>query len=93
MIPGRVAFFVAGTAAGVYASIKARRAAYRVSMPGLIDQAGALGEGWRAFSAEVRDAMDVEERRAAERLQRRLAAAHEDLPELTTTDPDTERDH
>lgn len=54
---GRVVWFVAGSVAGVYASVKARRAAYRMSMPGLIDQAAALGEGVRAFSAEVRDGM------------------------------------
>ncbi|WP_375003339.1 DUF6167 family protein [Aeromicrobium sp. CTD01-1L150] len=54
---GRIVWFVAGSVAGVYASVKARRAAYRMSMPGLIDQAAALGEGARAFSSEVRDGM------------------------------------
>ena len=39
----KVLWFVAGTAAGIYASVKAKRAAYRLSMPGLIDQASALG--------------------------------------------------
>lgn len=57
----RVLWFVAGTAAGVYASAKARRAAYRLSMPGLIDQAGALGSGWRAFNAELREGMQAKE--------------------------------
>lgn len=57
----RVVWFVAGTAAGVYASVKARRAAYRLSMPGLVDQAAALGTGWRAFSAELRDGMNTKE--------------------------------
>ncbi|OUZ09732.1 hypothetical protein BHE97_09755 [Aeromicrobium sp. PE09-221] len=57
----RALWFVAGTAAGVYASVKARRAAYRISMPGLIDQAGALGSGWRAFSAEMRDGRQAKE--------------------------------
>lgn len=57
----RVVWFVAGTAAGVYASVKARRAAYRVSMPGLIDQAAALGSGMRAFNAEVREGMHAKE--------------------------------
>ncbi len=61
----RVVWFVAGTAAGVYASVKARRAAYRVSMPGLVDQASALGEGWRAFASEVRDGMADRERQVA----------------------------
>ena len=57
----RVLWFVAGTAAGVYASVKARRAAYRLSMPGLVDQAGALGTGWRAFNAELRAGMQAKE--------------------------------
>ncbi len=57
----RALWFVAGTAAGVYASVKARRAAYRISMPGLIDQAGALGSGWRAFSAEMREGRQAKE--------------------------------
>lgn len=58
----RVLWFVAGSAAAVYATSKARRAAYRLSMPGLVDQAAALGLGWRAFGAEVRDGMAAHER-------------------------------
>lgn len=58
----RIVWFVAGSAAGVYATAKARRAAYRLSMPGLVDQAAALGLGWRAFSAELRDGMESRER-------------------------------
>ena len=58
----RIVWFVAGSAAGVYATAKARRAAYRLSMPGLVDQAAALGLGWRAFSAELRDGMETRER-------------------------------
>lgn len=61
----RLIWFVAGSAAGVYASIKARRAAYRMSMPGLIDQAAALGTGVRAFAEEVRDGMTTAEDRLA----------------------------
>jgi hypothetical protein len=61
-------WFVAGTAAGVYATAKARRAAYRLSMPGLVDQAAALGLGWRAFAAEVRDGMAQAEHDVAARL-------------------------
>lgn len=57
----RFVWFVAGSAAGVYASVKARRAAQRLSMPGLIDQAAALGTGLRAFSAEVADGMHTKE--------------------------------
>lgn len=56
---GKSGWFVAGAAAGVYGSIKARRAAYRLSAPGIIDQAAALGVGWRAFSADLREAMQA----------------------------------
>lgn len=61
-------WFVAGSVAGVYATAKARRAAYRLSMPGLVDQAGALGQGWRAFSDELHDGMRARERDIARRL-------------------------
>jgi len=54
---GRALWFAAGAAAGVYGAAKARRAAYRLSGPGIIDQAAALGVGWRAFSADLRDGM------------------------------------
>ena len=54
---GRALWFAAGAAAGVYGSVKARRAAYRLSGPGIIDQAAALGVGWRAFSADLRAGM------------------------------------
>jgi hypothetical protein len=64
----RVMWFVAGSAAGVYASVKARRAAYRLSMPGLVDQAAALGLGWRAFSQELREGMETRERDVAREL-------------------------
>ena len=64
----RVVWFVAGSAAGLYASVKARRAAYRLSTPGLVDQAAALGLGWRAFSSELRDGMETRERDIAREL-------------------------
>ena len=65
---GRTVWFVAGTAVGVYATAKARRAAYRLSMPGLIDQAAAAGLGWRAFAGELRNGMTQYEREVAARL-------------------------
>lgn len=57
----RVLWFIAGSAAGVVATTKARRAAYRLSVPGLVDQASALGVGVRAFSAEMRTGMAAKE--------------------------------
>ena len=70
----RIVWFVAGSAAGVYATAKARRAAYRLTTPGLVDQAAALGLGWRAFAAEVRDGMHARERDVIGQ----LAAEHHD---------------
>lgn len=64
----RIAWFVAGSAAGVYVAAKAKRAAYRLSMPGLVDQSAALGLGWRAFRAELRDGMETREREVAHAL-------------------------
>lgn len=92
----RALWFVAGSAVGVYASAKARRAAYRLSMPGLVDQAAALGQGWRAFADEVRDGMTTAERQLAHRVATErarpapapLEAGTHDLP-----DPLDERDH
>lgn len=57
----RLVWFVAGAAAGVYSSVKAKRAAYRLSMPGLIDQAAALGSGVRAFRSEMQEGMASQE--------------------------------
>jgi hypothetical protein len=73
----RIVWFVAGSAAGVYASVKARRAAYRVSAPGLVDQAAALGLGWRAFGSEMRDGMQARERDIA----LELSGASDDHPD------------
>ena len=61
----RILWFAAGTAAGLYASIKAKRAAYRLTPSGLVDQASALGVGWREFSAEMQHGMDARERNIA----------------------------
>lgn len=86
---GRATWFVLGAAAGVYGSVKARRATYRLSSPGIIDQAAALGVGWRAFSADLRDGMrerqdDVVRRLddvAAER-HLQLVTSEESLPQV-----------
>lgn len=77
----RIVWFVAGSAAGVYASAKARRAAYRLSTPGLVDQAAALGLGWRAFSSEMRGGMEARERAIAHELSG-ASADHPDLLRL-----------
>ena len=79
----RIVWFVAGSAAGVYASAKARRAAYRLSMPGLVDQTAALGLGWRAFSEEMREGMETRERDVA----RKLAGTSYETLSLPKTTP------
>lgn len=71
---GRTVWFAAGTVAGVYGSVKARRLAYRLSSPGVVDQAAALGVGWRAFSADLRTGM---QQRQADVIRRLDPAAHD----------------
>lgn len=72
----RLAWFAAGSVAGLYASVKAKRAAYRLTPSGLVDQASALGVGWRAFSTELRHGMIAREHQIAQE----LALPIEDLP-------------
>ena len=85
---GRAVWFAAGAAAGVYGTVKARRAAYRVSGPGIIDQAAALGVGWRAFSADLRAGMREREDDVVRRLDPAAARLHivstpeESIPEV-----------
>jgi len=82
---GRVVWFAAGAAAGAYGTVKARRAAYRLSGPGIIDQAAALGVGWRAFSADLRDGMREREDAVVQRLDP-AAAMHVQLVTPTSED-------
>ena len=65
---GRVLWFVVGTTAGIYTTVKARRIAYRLTPAGLADQLGALGVGLRAFTDEVRTGMTEREAQIAEEL-------------------------
>ncbi|MFL6089781.1 MAG: DUF6167 family protein [Aeromicrobium sp.] len=76
---GKAVWFAAGAAAGVYGSVKARRAAYRLSAPGIIDQAAAVGVGWRAFSADLREGMQVRQDDVVQRLDPAAAAPHPQL--------------
>jgi hypothetical protein len=82
---GRAVWFAAGAAAGVYGTVKARRAAYRLSGPGIIDQAAALGVGWRAFSADLRDGMREREDAVVTKLDP-AAVAHMQLATPTPED-------
>ncbi|WP_370247693.1 DUF6167 family protein [Nocardioides sp.] len=49
----RAVWFVAGAGAGVYASVRARRAAQALSVEGLQDRAGAAVLGLRLLREEV----------------------------------------
>lgn len=94
----RIVWFVAGSAAGVYVAAKAKRAAYRLSMPGLVDQAAVLGLGWRAFSAELRDGMETREREVANELAgtqnlNRLSPGRTDLDARPPARPILDKDH
>lgn len=89
----RIVWFVAGSAAGVYATAKARRAAYRLSMPGLVDQAAALGLGWRAFSAELRDGMETREREVVDELSGTSSFSHVSLDAPLPATPRHDKDH
>ncbi|MDX6278213.1 MAG: hypothetical protein QOJ72_2341 [Nocardioidaceae bacterium] len=89
----RIVWFVAGSAAGVYATAKARRAAYRLSMPGLVDQAAALGLGWRAFSAELRDGMETRERQVVDELSGTTPFDHVSLEAHLPATPRPDKDH
>ena len=94
----RLVWFVAGTAAGVYATVKARRAAYRLSVPGVADQAAALGVGWRELRAEVRDGMHAKQRDVVDDLYRHAALPGADpapdhaLTSFPTTHTDKDTD-
>ena len=49
----RAVYFVAGTAAGVYAAVRAKRVAEALSIDGLRDRVGAAVVGARIFRDEV----------------------------------------
>jgi hypothetical protein len=85
----RIVWFVAGTVAGVYATQKAKNAAYRLSMPGMIDQVAALGVGARAFSAELADGMGAKEHQLRTQLLAPDPAHHVDsLPRARAQYPE-----
>ena len=53
----RVFWFAVGAGSGVYAAVKSRRAARRLTPQDLGDQIGAAGVGLRLFADEVRAGM------------------------------------
>jgi Family of unknown function (DUF6167) len=77
----RAAWFVAGAGVGIYAMVKARRAAEAVTPEGLRDRVNGVAVGARLFTEEVRAGMAEKETELRERLAlepdgpRALAAA------------------
>jgi hypothetical protein len=61
-------WFVAGAGAGVYAMVRARRAAEALTPDGLRDRVAGLGVGAHLFAAEVRTGMVERETELRERL-------------------------
>ncbi|MDO9381173.1 MAG: DUF6167 family protein [Nocardioidaceae bacterium] len=86
-------WFVAGTTAGIYSTVKARRIAYRLSPSGVSDQAGALGEGLRAFAHEVRAGMAEREAQIADELGLTPPALEQTLRSGDTPAGTEQKDH
>jgi len=67
-VTGRVFWFALGTGAGLYASFRARRLAYRLTPVGVADQVAAVGVGLQAFADEVKIGMAEREDQIAAQL-------------------------
>lgn len=61
-------WFVAGAGAGIYATVRARRAAQALTPDGLRDRAAGLRLGAQLFGEEVRAGMAEKETQLRERL-------------------------
>jgi uncharacterized protein DUF6167 len=73
-------WFVAGAGAGVYAMVKARRAAETLTPEGLRDRLSGLSVGAHLFAEEVRSGMTEKETE----LRERLGLALDGPPELAS---------
>ncbi len=73
-------WFVAGAGAGVYAVVKARRAAETFTAEGVRDRLAGLGVGAHLFAEEVRAGMQEKETE----LRDRLGYALDGPPELAS---------
>ncbi len=88
----RSLWFVAGAGAGIYAMVKARRAAEVLTPEGLHDRMAGLGLGAHLFAEEVRAGMTEKETELRERLEwtldgpRRLEMARTAPADLEITD-------
>lgn len=76
----RIALLGVGAAAGAYATIKARRAAYRLSTPGVADQLAAWRMGAQEFRKEFEAGLQARRVKQLEHLGAHLHSV--DLTEL-----------
>ncbi|MGN6574091.1 MAG: DUF6167 family protein [Nocardioides sp.] len=81
----RVAWFVAGAGAGVYAVVKARRTAEAFTPEGLADRLAGLSVGARIFGEEVRAGRDEKETELRARMG--LALHGTTRPQITRGHP------
>jgi hypothetical protein len=86
----RTIWFLAGAGAGVYAVLRARRAAEALTPDGIRDRLAALEVGAHLFGEEVRAGMAEKETE----LRRRLVPALDGAPQLAAPAqrPEPERD-
>jgi hypothetical protein len=82
----RTIWFLAGAGAGVYAVLRARRAAEALTPDGIRDRLAALEVGAHLFGEEVRAGMAEKETE----LRRRLAPALDGAPQLAAPAQHTE---
>lgn len=82
-------WFVAGAGVGVYAMVKARRAAETFTPDGLRDRAAGLALGAHLFTAEVRTGMTERETE----LRKRLGLVLDGPKELALSTESTEGMH
>lgn len=82
----RVMWFAAGAGAGVYALVRARRAAEALTPEGLGDRLAALSLGLRMFRSEVQVGMAEKENELRERLVLALPGSSTPVvPELSAS--------
>ena len=75
----RALWFVAGAGAGVYAVVKARRAAEALTPEGLTDRLAGLSVGARLLGEEIRAGMAEKENDLRERVGLTLHVNHPEL--------------
>lgn len=86
----RALWFAAGAGAGLYAAVRARRAAEVLTVDGLQDRVGAAVVGLRMFRDEVAQGKADAETDLRDRMGLALHDRHElSAPDTTSTSPTT----